>query len=305
MSKSAPEKLVTCPKCGTPNFSVAGLKRHKCDGKRRSLALTDTQAVELEVCEEPGPLLAKKSVHQVNTFSTVAQIEQAIMTALADEKAHRRASALADLRSGVLFFLYKASLGVAGRKYTGFWEACETKFGVARGTISKKMRLAVTWAKENGASDEVIHQLATASKLTDPNNPAVVLALNWIGDRTTTDLYRDYGLVTYGPKGGDLSAHRSGKRRTKAMKEFDDGVEKSTEWYKYGFPNFRDTYLQPKKSWHFLEPAALANLTDVVDKLSKELKTACRSRKIRPAKHATWEAELKAEMAELEAEGGK
>lgn len=299
MSKS--ETLVSCPKCGTSNFTPQGLKSHVCDGRNRSLALTPEKAIELEVVE-PTPLLHGKSVNQVYTFSGPEEIEQDIRVALADEEAHRRASAVADLRSGVLFFLYKASMGVNGRKYTGFWEACEAKFGVSRMTISKKMRLAVTWAKENGASEEVIHQLAAASAL-DPQNSAVALALNWIGDRTTTDLYRDYGLITYGPKGGDLSEHRTGKRRTKAEKQFDDAAAECADWYRYGFLGIRDTYLHPEKSYKHLEPRCLANLADVVDRLNKELKSICRSRKIRPAKHATWMADHEAELAELE--GGK
>jgi hypothetical protein len=155
-----------------------------------------------------------KSVYQVNTFS-VEECETAIAHALAASEEHRRQSAIWDLRAGILLQIYRQSLKVNGRKFTGFWARAEERFRVTRGTISKKMRLAAIWAKENGASPEQQRELAEAADLTDTSLPAVQLAFDWIGERTTTDLYREHGLVSYGPQGGDLSAHRTGKRRTK------------------------------------------------------------------------------------------
>jgi hypothetical protein len=189
----------------------------------KALPAPVAQFVEFEVVAEPQPILpVKKCVHLVNTFPTLEQIEQAISATLNEEETAKRKSALACLRSGVLFYLLKVAMGVNGRKYTGFWEACETKFGIKRATISKKMRLANIWANEVRAGEKGIKQLALVTDCTDITAPGVKLALDWIGDRSVSDLYREYGLVTYGPVGGAVNRPDGTTRRTKGQIAQDD-----------------------------------------------------------------------------------
>ena len=157
-------------------------------------------------------ILSKKSVTQCYEL-TVEQCEEAICKAMFLSEEHRKQSAFWDLRTGVLFQIYKQALNVAGRKYTGFWDKAEKRFGVGRATISKKMRLAAIWAKEQGASEEQIRQLAEAADLEDTSLPAIQMALDFIGDKTTTDLYREHKLVATGPTGGYRPTKADGSPR--------------------------------------------------------------------------------------------
>lgn len=178
-----------------------------------------------------------KCVAQINTLSrssisvnqTVDRspqaLEVAIEVALQRSEEGRRICAIWDLRAGVLFQLYRQSLTVAGRKYAGFWDRAEKRFSIHRATISRKMRLAAIWAKQQGADEATVMQLAQAADLTDESNRAVQLALDFIGDKTTTDLYREHKLVNYGPEGGWRETKADGsprnKKRTKAQIERD------------------------------------------------------------------------------------
>ena len=129
------------------------------------------------------------------------EIESAIDTELAASEWHRQRSAIADLRAGALFLCLKSQMGSG---YSGFWKHCETRFKVHRATVSRKMRLAVKWLAANGGNPKLITELAQAAEL-DPAKlktapKAVQLAFDWIGGQTTTELYRKYKLVNYGPQ---------------------------------------------------------------------------------------------------------
>lgn len=145
--------------------------------------------------------------------STVEQCEIEIEKSLLASETHRKQSAIWDLRTGVLFQIYRQALGIKGRKTrVGFWERAEKRFGVSRQTISRKMRLAAIWAKKQGASEEQIRELAEAANLEDTSIPAVQLAFDWIGDKTTTDLYRENKLV-YTEMGGYRETRKDGSPR--------------------------------------------------------------------------------------------
>jgi len=161
---------------------------------------------------------------------SVEQIETEICRYLAAEEDHRQQRALCAMRAGALFYLLKQRLKVSGRKYTGFWEHCEQRFGVNRATISRKMRLVARWAAKNGASEELIAELASASQVgsSEAVPKAVQLAFDWIGGLDLSDLYRREKLVNYGPQNtgkllGDPNVKRHTRERmlAKSQKEAD------------------------------------------------------------------------------------
>ena len=157
------------------------------------------------------------------------EIESAIDTELAAGQLHRQRSAIADLRAGALFLCLKSQMGSG---YSGFWKHCETRFTVNRATISRKMRLAVKWLAANGGNPKLITELAQAMEL-DPAKlksapKAVQLAFDWIGDQTTTDLYRKYKLVNYGPQNtGKLLGDPKLKRR---LSDSEHGLAQQQKW---------------------------------------------------------------------------
>jgi len=134
---------------------------------------------------------------------SIEQIEAGIESQLAEEEFHRHQRALSAMRAGALFYCLKCAMEVSGRKYTGFWAHCENRFGVTRGTISRKMTLVARWASKNGGNKKLITQLAKAAQL-DPaakNAPkAVQLAFKWIDGLDLSDVYRRERLVNYGPQ---------------------------------------------------------------------------------------------------------
>jgi hypothetical protein len=167
--------------------------------------------ISLAVVEPPELKLAAPDARL-----TVSQIESHIDQELATEEMHRQGRAIAAMRAGAWFYCLKQAMAVSGRKYTGFWEHCEKRFNVARGTVSKKMRLVAIWAGKNGAKAELITQLAEAAKL-EPSadaSPAVQLAFDWIADLDLSDLYRREKLTGQAPTGGNTGNHTP--RRAKA-----------------------------------------------------------------------------------------
>ena len=146
-------------------------------------------------------------------------LKKALHEELDAEAEYRRRSAIHALRAGVLFHLFRQSMGIT---QSNFWAECEREFRVDKSTVSRKMRLAVQWAKEKGATEEQIMALAQAAELGDSTNPALQLAFDFIGELTTTDLYRKYGMVNPPrPRGGvvtprnpDTGALERAPRRT-------------------------------------------------------------------------------------------
>ncbi len=209
------------------------------DGKEDPSTPAPINQYDLAVAE-PEELfpVAKADFSKTNVLSTGGKqlschdIKKAIHDELDQEVYYRRQSAIHDLRAGVLFHIYRMSLGIGN---TGFWSECEVEFKIGRSTVSKKMRLAAIWAKEAGASSEVLMQLAEAADLNDKDHPAVQLAFDFIGTNTITDLYRKYKLVSNGPRGGvvtpvdpETGRLQRAARRTKAeieRMEFEIGAK--------------------------------------------------------------------------------
>lgn len=205
------DKLLTCPTCGETGF--INLKAHHC----KALAVRKTNDLA-----EPEALIPVKGGKccTVQQQLSCQEVETAIMEQLHAVEFHRKASAIADLRAGVLFHLYRQ---LKGSDYSGFWTDCENTFAVNRATISRKMRLAVEWARKSGADESTILQLAQASNLEDTSIPAVQLAFDFIGDQTTTDLYRKYNLVK--ARGGDVTPRDASGKRLAAPRRTKEQIE--------------------------------------------------------------------------------
>ena len=161
---------------------------------------------------------------------SVEQLEAAIDQELAADEHHRQQRTMAAMRAGALFYCLKKAMEVSGKKYTGFWEHCEKRFGVNRATVSRKMRLCANWAAKNGAKAELISELAEAATL-EPSKDApkaVQLAFEWIGDLDLSDLYRREKLVNYGPQNtGKLLGDPKLKRR---LPDSEHGLEQQQKW---------------------------------------------------------------------------
>jgi hypothetical protein len=145
--------------------------------------------------------VAPGSFHSGTTppSEAVAELETEIEGLLRDEEHYTQSAAFAALKCGALFIGYRNLLEAGPRDaagFTGFWEKATTRFNVGRATISRRMKLAVVWAKENGASPDLIAQLATASNDdAEANNQALQLAFKFVGSATTTELYRKHNIV--------------------------------------------------------------------------------------------------------------
>lgn len=253
--------------------------------------MSKAKAIEVELVEEPAQLVSKKSVALCNTLGA-EDLESSILEALLQTENHRRQSAMWDLRAGVLFHLYRESLKVNGRKYSGFWDRCEERFGVNRATISRKMRLALVWAKEQGADDAALQQLAAAADFEDQNNEAVQLAFDWIGDQTTSDLYRKYKLTNVGPQGGDTSKHPRKDRRSKVEMTEAQELEEALEWWKLAKAGSITVF--QARTFSKLPDLELANFIDLHDRMLKEARQVAEARGIKPAKLADWHVGLEA-----------
>jgi hypothetical protein len=129
----------------------------------------------------------------------IATIETEIEGLLRDEEHYTQSAAFAALRCGALFIGYRNLLEAGPRDaagFTGFWEKAMARFGVGRATISRRMKLAVVWAKENDAAPDIIARLAYAAEVDDPQqNPALQLAFKFVGTATTTELYRKHNIL--------------------------------------------------------------------------------------------------------------
>lgn len=211
---------------------------------------------------------------------TCQQVESAIKEQLSAIEFHRKSSAIADLRAGVLFHVYKQLKGKTGET---FWRDCESEFSVGRATISRKMRLAVIWAKASGASEDQIFQLTNAADLTDKSSsPAVQLAFDFIGDLTITELYRKHKLIDPAPKGGNITPTdpETGKRmaaprRTKAELERDAFNLSFKLWWKDSQSVLNKALTEEcegDKLWDLLEDDKLewlrGSLTEVATKIA-------------------------------------
>jgi hypothetical protein len=186
------------------------LARTNTDGHGLSRTGTDAsaRAEKLVVVEDPDPIfpVTKRDYSNGLIFTTVVQqlschdIEKAIEDEDRQEENHRQKASIHALRSGLLYHVLRMKMGIG---HTDFWNHCATRFQKGKMTIWRKMRLAGEWMKEMKATSDQVLQLAQAPDLSDTKNDAVQLAFNFVGDMTTTDLYRKYKLISSGPKGGD------------------------------------------------------------------------------------------------------
>lgn len=220
-------------------------------------------------------MVATKIRSSVNGFSR-DQIEEAIVQELSADEWHRQRSAIAALRAGALFLCLKSQMG---KGYTGFWEHCEARFKVPRSSISKKMRLAVRWLAANGGKPSLITKLATATEL-DPSkadSKAVQLAFDWIGENTTTDLYRREKLVNYGPQGGnqwpkDKERHRRTRGAIDAERDAKAALE-NFRWLRMDID-----ICHSSKLYELLDDSHLARLRERLIELQNDVSSIATSR---------------------------
>lgn len=166
----------------------------------QSLAIVEPSKLTLNTTSNPEDFSNGSGVLINQQQISCHDLKKALHEELDAEAEYRRRSAIHALRAGVLFHLFRQSMGIT---QSNFWAECEREFRVDKSTVSKKMRLAVQWAKEKGATEEQIMALAQAAELSDSTNPALQLAFDFIGDQTTTDLYCKYGMVNPPrPRGG-------------------------------------------------------------------------------------------------------
>lgn len=133
------------------------------------------------------------------TFGGLEQLETAIEGLLNREQEHNRSGAICALRCGALFHVYKRQLEAMAAQQRGqvdFYVRAVERFNVSRGTINRRMRLVVLWAKENRLSEGVIAQLADTTEQDTPEESEVLqMAFDFVGESNTTDLYRKYKLL--------------------------------------------------------------------------------------------------------------
>jgi hypothetical protein len=209
---------------------------------------------------------------------SIDDIERGIAALLVEEESHRQKRAICAIRAGAGFYMLRKAMEVSGRKYTGFWQHCETRFGVNRATISRKMRLAANWAAANGAKAELLSELAQAAslELTATTPKAVQLAFDWIGDLDLSDLYRREKLVNYGPRGGDMGNHVP--RRTNAAIRQAEAEARSAQQLKLLARAF-DIWREEKLHYH-LSDDGLRQLQVTVMEFAAQINAFCKDRKI-------------------------
>lgn len=78
------------------------------------------------------------------------------------------------------------------------------------------------------------------------------------------------------------------KKRTAAEIEAATTEAACAEWFGWNFEVFRAAHLEPRATWHGLDDVPLANLADVLKRLTAEVDEVCRARGIQPAKLADW-----------------
>ena len=130
---------------------------------------------------------------------TLERIETLCEQQLEAADFYRKKQAVHELQSGVLFHMLRS---LRHQQQNEFWSYVEKRFGYHRTTIARKMRLALRWAKQTGATDAQVLELAQACKIESPKGApvGVQLAFEWIGDLATTDLMRREKIINYGPQ---------------------------------------------------------------------------------------------------------
>jgi hypothetical protein len=151
-------------------------------------------------------------------YTGIERLETAIDELLTQERLFNQKGAICALRCGALFHVYKKQLEKIATEQHGqvdFWGRAQDRFHVGRGTISRRMRLVVLWAKENRMGEDVIAELASTAETDKPETSDVLqMAFDFVGEQNTTDLYRKYKLL-----GGDKPAKKSGKPQLTIAKE--------------------------------------------------------------------------------------
>lgn len=343
MSKK--EILVSCPKCGTKNFTPRGLKAHVCKAKdlppagvlerlldtispiedfRGALPLATMEELKVAACQlctdadngdEESAIRHSELLQFVKTSSakkSIAKVAAARALTVVDPQdaemgrqlAEQYQRAIGGIREVLIFGAMachvRDTLSARGQgsgngvKGDGFKAWLELNApSISRPTAYRFMDLAEGLRDEFhlAKKTDLVHLLtAPLEKLPPPQKKAREKIDAFVEGKSQRQLMFEFGIDTKAgkAKGGDKSKHRSGKRRTKAQVEDDELAENAAEWFEPAFGVFRDAATNPRETWLHLEDLPLANLADVLKRLTKEIDEVCRNRGIKPQALADW-----------------
>lgn len=272
MSKSTTETLVSCPKCGTANFTPRGLKAHKCDGINRSaLVVVDPKDAEMGQQLTVQYERAIGGIREVLIFGAMMLKVRDIVSTRGNDRSRGggRDTEGQGLKGWLANNAPKVNLSTAYR-FMDLAEGLRDEFSLAKKT-------------------DLVHLLsAPVEKLAKPERAKREKIDAFVEGKSQRQLLFDFGIDTRAgkPKGGDTSEHRSGKRRTKAEKDADDAAEAAAELW----PGLRDELSEEwfkKRLFEHLDDGPLCNFVDLLGQLYDQAKDLRDERGLKPAKFVT------------------
>jgi hypothetical protein len=302
--KNSTETLVTCPTCGTPNFTARGLKAHRCKGAKTSALSLHPSSFSSSA---PGGRNGDAQL-QPATVAPGNLSEDAVMGAQLTEQYGKAVGAMTEvLKFGAMMMMLRERLSVltpraeskrgSGRYASGTglkaWlkeHAPAVKESTAFRFMNVALAVSEKFALPKKASfiDVATTPAADLSKALQKKQLELWDFVNGTSQRSWLDQFT--------PKGGSRERPNGTKRRTRDEKKFDDAHAMALEWYELGIVSLKENYLSADAHWLVLPEVELANVADLVKLWSKKLDDACRARKVVPSKLRDWDKDLNMDL---------